>query len=187
MSDKRKWQRSEALAVAQEIQASLAPACKRIAIVGSLRRGKELVGDIELLFIPQMMKRPDGLFDERIVSVADEVIEQMLEGGFIAKRPSKTGAFAWGEQNKLAVHAASGIPVDFFAEYSEPDWWRSLVVRTGSKEFNVELMTTAKKVGVIAHAYSVGLIKPSGERIPVESEREFIEKCGVRYREPCER
>jgi len=35
MSDKEQWPRAEALAVAEEMQSRLAPACERIAIVGS--------------------------------------------------------------------------------------------------------------------------------------------------------
>ena len=47
MSEKKRWPRSEALVVAEEIISRLTSCCKRIAIAGSLRRGKSDVGDIE--------------------------------------------------------------------------------------------------------------------------------------------
>jgi DNA polymerase/3'-5' exonuclease PolX len=119
MGDKPKIPRAAAFKVAEEIMVRLMPCCERIAIAGSLRRGKAEVGDIEILYIPKMTDRADGLFDRRIVSVASEVIDGLLTSGYFSKRPSKTGVFSWGEANKLAIHTASGIPVDLFSVLPE--------------------------------------------------------------------
>src|SRR5688572_20448259 len=104
---KTKFPHAAALKVAEELQAMIAPACQRIAIAGSLRRLKPEVGDIELLYVPILSERPDGLFDSQIVDVASEVIEGLLNGGTLAKRPNINGVFTWGERNKLAVHVPS--------------------------------------------------------------------------------
>jgi len=184
---KRRWPWEMAMPVAEELVELLKPACERIAIAGSLRRLKRQVGDIEIVFVPRMIKRRDGLFDEKAVSMADELIEKKLSEGYFQKRPSKVGIFTWGEKNKLAIHNPTGIPVDLFAEYEPLDWWRSLAIRTGPKELNIELMATAPKVGVIAHAYGIGLTNTKGERIEVDSEEAFFLACGVKFRKPSER
>jgi len=184
MSDKIKWPREQALKVAEEIIWNLKPCCERIAIAGSLRRGKSEVGDIEILFIPKTTTRPDGLFDYRIVSVADEVIEGYLRDGYFSKRPSKTGAFTWGESNKLAIHRPSGIPVDLFAT-NDARWWVSLVIRTGSKETNLRLTTGANKLNRTLNAYGFGTTdRRTGETTAAKSEQDVFALCGVPYLEP---
>jgi DNA polymerase/3'-5' exonuclease PolX len=183
---KTKFPHAEALAVAEELQALLAPACHRIAIAGSLRRLKPEVGDIELLFIPRRSERPDGLFDTKIVDVCGEVVEWLLAKGILAKRPNVNGAFTWGERNKLAIHVPSGIPVDLFGT-SEENWWVSLVIRTGSKETNLALTTGANKQGASLMAYGCG-VKWSDDTItPATSEQHVFEMCQVPYKEPPQR
>ncbi len=78
-----------------------------------LRRMKQSVGDIEILYIPMMDSRPDGLFRSEF-SLADKMIDKWIDEGKIQKRPNINGGFIWGEKNKLAIHVASGIPIDFF-------------------------------------------------------------------------
>lgn len=186
MSDKQKWPRAEALAVAEEMQARLAPCCERIAIVGSLRRGKEEVGDAELLFIPRYTTRPDGLFDSRIVDVCAEVCDGLLADGVLVKRPSKVGVFTWGAHNKLAIHVRSGIPLDLFAT-NDMNWWVSLVIRTGSKETNLRLTNGAIKQNASLNAYGSGVTWSDGTTTPALSEKSVFDMCRVPYIEPHQR
>lgn len=186
MTEKRKWPNADALAVAKWFKCTLTPVCEIVAIAGSLRRMKPMVGDIEIAFVPKIANVPDGLFDTKPVNMAEVVIEQMLAQGIISKRLAVTGRLSsWGEQNKHAVHVPSGIPVDFFCEKDIQDWPRTLAIRTGPKEFNIRLMETAPKHGWIAHAYNEALHDAeTGTRVIVQTEREFIERCGVPYVEP---
>jgi DNA polymerase/3'-5' exonuclease PolX len=184
MRKKTKWPRACAMYVAEEIQARLAPACLTITVAGSLRRGKTEVGDVEILYVPKMSKRPEDFFNERIISVADEVIEGLLNDGYFSKRPSRVGVFTWGESNKLAIHTASGIPVDLFST-SREKWWVSLVIRTGSKETNLRLTTGANKLNRTLNAYGFGTTdRATGETTAATSERHVFELCGVPYLEP---
>jgi DNA polymerase/3'-5' exonuclease PolX len=180
---KTKFPHTEAMAVAKELQAMIAPACKRICIAGSLRRMKPEVGDIELLFVPVMSERPDGLFDSRIVDVCNEVVEGLLADGVLAKRPNVNGHFTWGERNKLAIHVASGIPLDLFAT-TEYNWYVSLVIRTGSKETNLALAMGAQKKNASLRAYGCGVTWANGETTPATSEEHVFEMCGVPYKQP---
>jgi DNA polymerase/3'-5' exonuclease PolX len=191
MSEKIKHPRDKALAVANDLVEKLKPNCITgfIEIAGSLRRGKEMVGDIEIVFVPKIIQEPDGLFNTKPVSLVEKLIESWLAAGFITKRLAVTGKISsWGANNKHAIHVESGIPVDLFAEPDIQDWPRSLVIRTGSKDFNVLLMSSAPRNGCNAHAYGEALHKiPNGERVIVKTEREFIEACGVKFRVPSER
>lgn len=180
---KTRFPHAEALKVAEELQTMLAPACTRIAIAGSLRRGKPEVGDIELLFVPILSKHPDELFDEKIVDVCSEVCDKLLADGILEKRPNINGHFAWGESNKLARHVASGIPVDLFSTREER-WWVSLVIRTGSKETNLKLTRGAMAQGASLMAYGCGVKWSDGTITPAISERHVFEMCRVPYKEP---
>lgn len=180
---KTKYPHAEALAVAEELQAMIAPACKRIAIAGSLRRMKPEVGDIELLFVPILSERPDGLFDSKIIDVCSEVVEKMLSDGLLAKRPNVNGHFTWGERNKLAIHVPSGIPVDLFGT-NEENWFVSLVIRTGSKETNLALTMGAQKKNASLRAYGCGVTWSDGTTTPAKSEQHVFEMCGVPFKEP---
>ncbi len=183
---KAKFPHAKALAVAKELQAMIAPACKRIAIAGSLRRMKPEVGDVELLFVPILSERPDGLFESKIVDVCSEVVEKLLDDGVLAKRPNINGHFTWGERNKLAIHVASGIPVDLFGT-SEENWWVSLVIRTGSKETNLDLTMGAQKQNARLNAYGCGVTWSDGTTTPAASEQHVFDLCGVPYKEPKDR
>lgn len=186
MNDRPRFPHARALVVAEELQAMLSPACERIAIVGSLRRLKPDVGDIELLFIPRKATRPDGLFDVVEVSVADEVLDTRLRDGTLVKRPNVNGVFTWGDANKHAIHVASGIPIDFFAT-RPANWWVSLVIRTGSKDTNLRLTTGAQSQGASLMAYGPGVRWSNGTVTEATSERHVFELCKVPYLEPQKR
>src|SRR5438105_60329 len=53
---------AEAERIAAAIVADLAPSCARIQVAGSVRRRKELVGDIEIVAVPR--HAPAGLFGD---------------------------------------------------------------------------------------------------------------------------
>jgi DNA polymerase/3'-5' exonuclease PolX len=173
--------------VAAEIIEMFSHACERIAVAGSIRRRKSICHDVEILYIPKLSERPDGLFDTAIVSVADEVIEQRLNAGYFSKRPSKIGVFTWGESNKLGIHTASGIPVDLFSTSLEK-WWVALVIRTGSRETNLRLTTGANRLNRTLNAYGYGVTdRSTGETTAATSERHVFELCGVPFLEPFKR
>lgn len=186
MSDKKKFDADEACPVAEHLLKLLRPFCERIEIAGSLRRMKDRVGDIELLFVPKMAARQTGLFDQEPFNLAQEKIGKLLASGALEKRPNVNGQFAWGTKNKLGLHVESGIPVDLF-ETTEANWWVSLVVRTGSKETNLALTTGAQKLGRTLNAYGCGVTESDGTVIPATSEQHVFELCGVDYLEPNER
>jgi DNA polymerase (family 10) len=187
MSNKQRYSAAIAREVVDELANELAPRCDRIEIAGSLRRDKADVGDIEILFIPLMgqVRTRGELFPKR-GSLAAELLDRWLVKRVLIKRPNVNGNTAWGAQNKLAVHVASGIPVDLFATTAER-WFVSLVVRTGSKEMNTTLANSALRRGMQLHAYGVLENTKTGEQIIPQSEREVFERLGMPYLEPAQR
>ena len=187
MSDKQRYPASIARKVADKLAAELTSRCERIEVAGSLRRGKADVGDIEILYVPRLgqVRVPGELFP-RQGSLTDELLEQWLAKHMLTKRPNVNGTTAWGTLNKLAIHTASGIPIDLFAT-TAVRWFVSLVVRTGSKEMNTTLANSALRRGMQLHAYGVLENTKTGEQIIPQSEREVFERLGVPYREPAER
>lgn len=188
MGDKQKFSAVYAQCVATTLMANMKDHCERIEVAGSLRRGKLNVGDIELLYIPKITSAPDeSLFGGTKPKYESEVaIESMLSDGILAKRPSKTGVFTWGPQNKLAIHVASGIPVDFFATDAQK-WFVSLVIRTGPKDFNIALINSASRHGYKVHAYGVFERLSDATLIVPQSEREVLELAGLPWIPPEER
>lgn len=175
----------EAKEVARELCDALRPVVSRLIVAGSMRRRKLMVGDVEILFVPLRVAVRADLFETASESRADAVLAELLARGLLAKRRNMNGAEMWGEQNKLAVHVASGIPVDLFAT-TEASWFNYLVCRTGPGESNIAIASAAQRMGWKWHPYGVGFSR--GEAVhAVASEREVFEFVGLPFKEPWNR
>jgi DNA polymerase/3'-5' exonuclease PolX len=160
----------------------------RIALAGSLRRGKRAVGDVELLYISQVAERRADLFSSKLVALADLEIDKLVDADVLAKRRNKTGAFAWGAKNKLALHCAAGIPVDLFAA-TEENWWNYLVCRTGPAASNMEIATRAMRQGGKWTPYGNGFVRLGrngevAEQCDMQSEEDVFAFVGLPYKLP---
>lgn len=190
MKTPSKFRREEALQVARDIHDRLKPFCEKCVVAGSLRRLRPEVGDIEFLFIPKMAPDPSTFFGAlmgekpEMIDMAETVINRLEKDGFLKKRANVNGSFAWGPKNKLAVHVASGIPVDFFATTAE-NWFVALVVRTGGKRTNLALTMGANKRGLTLHAYGDGFTRlRDGAHFSCKSESEVFALAGVPFVDP---
>ena len=187
---KTKYPRAAALAVAKELCDHLKPFClpDRLKVCGSLRRKKQEVGDVEIVYFGRNEDRQEGLFDKKSFDLAEEAIGKLLSNGVLEKRLNIRGISTWGLLNKLAVHKKSGIPVDLFAT-TEDHWWVSVVIRTGSKEFNLRIIESAAKNGLDLHAYGKeGFTRSSTmEPVPCSSEEEVFRLAGMAWLEPDQR
>jgi DNA polymerase/3'-5' exonuclease PolX len=193
MSDKKKFPRALALSVANQIVERLTPQCHRIVIAGSLRRKKDLVGDIEIVYVPRiaLMADPEDLFgNPKPGSLVDLLLKGLIEAGSLAKRLNVLGSETWGPSNKLAVAVKSGVPVDFFAT-TEEAWFNYLVSRTGGAESNTRIASAALRMGWKWHPTESGFENISGSSsmsvFRVRSERDVFEFVGLPFLEPEER
>ena len=186
-----RWPRSVALAVVRDLLPHLQPACERLVVAGSLRRKKPDVGDIELVYISKVESYRADFFESCIVQSADDVLAKLIDSGVIAMRPNIDGRFSWGPKNKLAIHCASGIPIDFFST-TQGNWWNYLVCRTGPKESNIRIATAAEALGWRWNPYGSGFSRGGALAGPakshdVASEREVFDFVGLPYLQPHER
>lgn len=179
-----------ALKVAGELLEHLTPLCDRVVIAGSLRRKKNEVGDVEIVYVPRFIEwpNPEDIFRQPVATnCVDHILRLLIDAGIIAQRLNSAGFTAWGASNKLAVHRASGIPVDFFAT-SLPCWWNYLVCRTGGARTNTAIASSARERGWKWNPTSEGFTRCSGPdsgRVrPMRSEREVFEFAGINYLEP---
>jgi len=192
---KTKYPRAEALAVARLLVQCLQPCCSRLIVAGSLRRRKAEVGDVEILYIPNVVSGPDpaDLFGRPILhNAADVALAALQDKGILSRRLNAVGSVMWGERNKLAVHVESSIPVDLFAATPQ-NWWNLVVCRTGGMQSNIAICLAAIESGWKWEPYGEGFSRPNPERngwllvMPVTSEREVFEFVGLEYRAPWER
>lgn len=189
--EKPKFPRASALAVVRELLPWLRPWCDELRVAGSLRRGRAEVGDVEIVFVPRMEPLPalDMFAPSPLRPLTDAVFAGLLSAGLIVKRANVIGSEMWGEKNKLARHAASGIPVDFFATTSEC-FWNYLVCRTGGARTNVAICNAAIAKGWKWNPYGEGFSRAAGlgrECHAVASEREVFEFVGLPWLEPEDR
>lgn len=194
--------------VAAELCRELKPYCDRIIVAGSLRRRKESVGDVEILYISKLEKLPElqqadllapppsprflALADARINGLAGFYRQAVTGKQFrtssfiITHRKNSFGSITWGEKNKYARHIASGIPVDFFRA-TEENWFNLLVCRTGSAENNTRLASAYRKLGCEWHPCAAGYTNEAGQMIRNDSERAVFANARLHYLEPWER
>jgi DNA polymerase/3'-5' exonuclease PolX len=187
--DKQKWPLEQARAAAEALVATLAKACERIVIAGSVRREKPLVGDVEIVYIPRVVtvRDPDDLFADKPVSRADEAIALCERTGLLSRRLNALGRETYGPRIKLMRAEPHGLPVDLF-EATADNWHNYLVCRTGPAESNIAICERALRKGYKWAPYSAGFVRlADGAEIRVSCEREVFEFVGLPYREPHER
>ncbi len=190
-ADSIRYGRDVAMKVAKEICLALKPHCARLVVAGSMRRRKETVKDVEILYVGRtiVQQAPEDMFMRVTVNLADQEIAILEHKGFLERRRNVNGSQMWGEKNKLARHVASGIPIDLFATTDE-SWFNYLVCRTGPAELNTVIATRAQDMGWKWNPYGPGFSRQNGlgnEVHRVASEQEVFAFVALPYLEPWER
>ena len=122
--------------IAAAIVADLAPSCARIQVAGSVRRRKEVVGDIEIVAIPRYA--PAGLFGD---CTANLLWEHLRASD--AYRFTK-GDHPAGRYYQLTLAMYAGVQLDLFL--AQPDnWGPTLLLRTGSAAFSTAMLERWKR------------------------------------------
>ena len=142
-SSEKRYPRAEALMIAGDLIDCLAPACERLEIAGSYRRGKATVGDLELVAIAKEQKIPvEDLFGptgmDELVNLVHQVFRQPIQGWSLEKS---------GPLYKQLKHNQSGLAVDLYLGTAR-NWGGMLVVRTGPGDFSTALVQRARRLGM---------------------------------------
>jgi hypothetical protein len=138
----------DARAVAEKIVEGLRPACAQIEIAGSIRRGKLLIKDIEIVARP---KPADTLF-ERMPAEDYALFEDKLKGIILGEKWLRYDEDLDRDglkykRLKATVHPVVDIPVDLFIANAN-NWGNILAIRTGDADFS-RLLVTQTSVPVL--------------------------------------
>src|SRR6266481_1305187 len=138
-----------------------------ITPAGSLRRGKETVGDLDLL-----LTLADGFTAQKYI---DSIAEHIL------KYPRIDQVLAHGE-NKVSFTLDNGIQVDVRL-LDKDSFGAALLYFTGSREHNVTLRGRANDIGYTLNEYALATLK--GERrVAGRTEEEIYAKLKLDFIPP---
>ncbi|MCL4686146.1 DNA polymerase/3'-5' exonuclease PolX [Myxococcota bacterium] len=148
------------LPLARELEARLAalPGVRHAAVAGSIRRGRETIGDLDFVVVAREPARITEAF---------------------ATMPEVVRVYGRGE-TKALVRLEAGIDADLRAVH-EASFGAALVYFTGSKAHNVELRRIAQKAGLKLNEY--GLFR-GRERIAGRSEEDVYDALGLAWIAP---
>lgn len=158
---------SDALPIAESLLEALRshPNVVRCSAAGSLRRHREIIGDIDLL---ASSKRPGAVLD------------------FFTRQPGILSVIAKGE-TKASVLLTGGIQSDLRV-VSDAEFPFALMYFTGSKEHNIVMRQRAIERGLRLNEY--GLFRSKIETrdpqllVPCQTEHDIFEKVGLHFIPP---
>jgi DNA polymerase/3'-5' exonuclease PolX len=169
--------------IAEDLVNELSGFCDRIKIVGSLRRRRQAVHDIDIIAIPRFVQVNDEtLFGE---PVQDNLLEKRLSQLCLR---GELNLEVNGSKIKRFLKTVDDdtIPIDIYIA-TEQTWWTLLLIRTGSRNHNITLARRAMDLHMHLKADGSGLLTPGGSLIPIHSEEEIFRHLGLSYRSPEER
>lgn len=143
------------------------PSVESVTPAGSLRRGRETVGDLDLL----VTMRPGHDKQTDVDSVAAHIL----------KYPGIDQVLAHGE-NKVSVLLGNGLQVDVRL-LDKNSFGAALLYFTGSKEHNVVLRGRAKDMGWTLNEYALTTLK-GGKFVAGKTEQEIYAKLKLDFIEP---
>ncbi|PID38943.1 MAG: DNA polymerase III [Proteobacteria bacterium] len=135
-------------------------AVERIDLAGSCRRGRETIGDLDVLVASRQV---EPVMD-RFVSLA-QVAEVMLRG-----------------ETKCSVRLHSGLQVDLRVLLPE-SYGAAMHYFTGSQMHNIAIRDRAKRAGLRINEYGV-YTEPAGERVSGATEEEVFAAVGLPFIPP---
>lgn len=180
--------REQALKLAEELIALLGPFCERLEILGSIRRQRETIGDIELLAIPKTDENlQTDLFGEQVASPLDLLhihVDELQHEIGIGKRIDDQGRQRWGKRFKAAVY--KGFPVNLFVCKPPAQFGVLKLIRTGSAEFSHRLMIPVERGGWLPKGmwFSGGVLWRDGIGIETPEEENVFAAIGRDYVPP---
>lgn len=165
----------EALEIAQEVSARLTPLTARLKCVGSVRRQKETVGDIEFLAEPVMH---GDLFDGQ-TPVLDPIRSELYSMGTWVKGGDRM-------MQITDLFRRPGLKLDLFLVHPPSAWGSQLAIRTGPADMGHYVVTACRSRG-FRHDNGYAQRLDTGERVPTDTEEEFFALAGVECVPPPER
>ncbi|MBI2677789.1 MAG: PHP domain-containing protein [Candidatus Koribacter versatilis] len=164
-----------------------APGVERVTPAGSLRRGRETVGDLDLLVTGKIFaeaKKPGkngkpGKLGKKNGNASDPKRQAVI--AHVLRSPGLLDVLAQGD-NKVSFKLRSGMQVDVRLLPPE-SFGAALQYFTGSKNHNVNLRQRALKQGLTLNEYGLATIK-GDKRVAGTTEEEVYAKLGLDFIPP---
>lgn len=179
--------------VAAQIALSLAPACERLEIAGSIRRRKEMdIHDVELVAIPRKARIEFGQAPalSQLHALTDELRGQ---GRMIPRHNVKGHQLAWGPKWRSATWTnpdgmSGATALDLFITTPE-QWGVCFLLRTGDAEFNKALVTPRQKGGVLPKGFRIdeNRLWKNDVALPTPEEGDVFDALGLPWITPAAR
>lgn len=160
----------KARAIAERIVYEIEHHCLRIEIAGSIRRERDVVGDIDIVCEPEDQDAKEA----------------------IARRVAKRCKIEKNGPELLCAHMENGVQIDLWFARPETttgdlletktlpgNFGSVLLCRTGSKEHNIALVEHAKRMGLRWHPHD-GVMR-GNEVIASETEEEIFAALSLRF------
>lgn len=190
----------------RQLVATIEPVCERVVVVGSVRRQREYVGDLELLVEPTMVEGQGDLFAGGMQPDIEAVTDAILEsdsGRHVIKGGSRYVQVSLGGSHRLQDDRPK---LDLFFCHPPASWGALMVIRTGPSSLSRALVTRLREKGWRNHRGAVwkpapgppGAVDTGGElitridgeeylRVPTPHETAYFEACDLVYHHPARR
>jgi DNA polymerase (family 10) len=152
----------------------LGPFLERLEVAGSIRRGKETVGDVELVGVPVLN---EDLFGDGATPVLEGLMESLREISTIEKA---------GARYIRAHLLKTGQTLDLFLVHPPAQWGSIMAIRTGPDTLSRWVVTKCQERG-IRHTDGHAVQTDTGEVIPTATEEQFFALAGMECPDPEER
>lgn len=186
---------------ARKLAEVVRPACERVEIVGSVRREREQVGDLELLVEPTMKVQQADLFAGEKVADTQAVVDALREDD--RSRTVVKGGSRYVQMRLGGRFGRDDRPtLDIFFCHPPASWGALLTIRTGPADLGRILVTRLRAKGwrnhqgavwAPAHEFERGGYDPEDVvdledgtyvRCSTPTEEDYFEACGVQYVPP---
>jgi DNA polymerase/3'-5' exonuclease PolX len=160
-----------ALPLAEKLVTRFAPYCERIEIAGSVRRGKQEVGDIEIVAIP---RAENDLFG---APAPIYPIHSYIHDGEKAGDWRKTK----GGLKYVQLALTEGINLDLFLVTPPAQWGVLFTIRTGPADFSQWIVTPRNMGGCLPSNARVqdGRVLVNARPLPMPEEIDFFDFLGL--------
>lgn len=195
---------SEAELIALVLIKMLAPACEKIEIVGSVRRRRETVNDLELLAVPIVEPALDLFGEPRAdappLNYFDALCGELRAAGVFEDRLDKNDRAAFGSRYKRLSY--QGVALDLFSVLPPASHGCLTAIRTGPRRLSKALVVARNRTVYDddGRPLCAGLMPPflhhkdgryirldDGEEFATPTERDVFALLDIPWLEPWER
>lgn len=166
----------EAVELAAEVSARLTPLVARSKCVGSVRRRKSMVGDIEFVVEPIMN---GDLFSDVATPILEPIRDLLHELGTWKKGGARM-------MQITDLLGRPGLKLEINLVHPPAAWGSLVAIRTGPAELGTYVVTACRRFG-FRHDSGYAQRLDTGERVPTDTEEQFFQLAEVPCVPPRER